>query len=269
MIRVEIDELLDGKPKDFADFLKQLSERGFKIKRGKHISISHEGFKKSIRLSSLDDGYTEADIRAALSSRIARKPQKTSLLIDIDAKLREGKSGGFARWAKVYNLKQMAQTVNYLRENGLTDYDDLLRRVNDANAKFDELSERIKSAETRMTEIAVLRKHIINYSKTREVYVAYRKAGYSKKFLAEHEGDILLHKAAKKYFDELGLKKLPTVKSLQAEFAELLSKKKAAYADFRTARDEKRELLIHKANVEQILGKSHSLDEKENEQEHR
>ena len=68
-----------------------------------------------------------------------------------------------------------------------------------------------------MTELATLRKHIINYAKPGEVYVAYRKAGYSKKFLAEHEGDILLHKAAKKAFDEMGIKKLPTVKSIQAK----------------------------------------------------
>lgn len=71
-----------------------------------------------------------------------------------------------------------------------------------------------------MAEIAVLRTHIINYSKTREVYVAYRKAEYSKNFLAEHEADILLHKTTKKAFDELGLKKIPTVKSLQAEYAQ-------------------------------------------------
>ena len=77
-----------------------------------------------------------------------------------------------------------------------------------------------------MAEIAVLRTHIINYAKTREVYAAYRKAGYSKKFLAEHEADILLHKAAKQAFDDLGIKKLPTVKSLQAEYAQLLEGKK-------------------------------------------
>ena len=60
----------------------------------------------------------------------------------------------------------------------------------------------------------------------RDVYVEYRKSGYSKKFLAEHEGEIILHKAAKKAFDELGLKKIPTVRSLQEEYAELLAQKK-------------------------------------------
>ena len=55
------------------------------------------------------------------------------------------------------------------------------------------------------------------------VYVAYRKAGYSKKFLSEHESDITLHKAAKQYFDAQGVKKLTTVKRLNAEYAALIA----------------------------------------------
>ena len=105
-----------------------------------------------------------------------------------------------------------------------------------------------------MAEIAVLRKHIINYSKTRDVYVAYRKAGYSKKFLAEHEADILLHKAAKRAFDELGVSKIPTVKSLQTEYARLMEEKKEAYGEYRKVRDEMKELLTVKANVDRLLG---------------
>ena len=123
----------------------------------------------------------------------------------------------------------------------------------------------MKSAEQRMAEIKVLQQHIINYAKTRNTYVAYRKAGYSKKYLAEHESDILLHKAAKKAFDELGVKKLPTVKSLQEEYAKLLAEKKAAYAEYRTARDEMRELLLHKQNVDRMLGKNEREEEKKKE----
>ena len=89
-----------------------------------------------------------------------------------------------------------------------------------------------------MAEIAVLKKRIIHYAKTRDVYTACRKAGYSKKFKVEHESDILLHQAAKKAFDGLGLKKLPTVKSIQAGYAALLAEKKTAYAAYREARGE-------------------------------
>ena len=82
---------------------------------------------------------------------------------------------------------------------------------------------------------------------------------------ADLEGDILLHKAAKKAFDELGVKKLPSVKSLQEEYARLLSEKKAAYAEYQRSRDEMRELLLHKQNVDRMLGKNKREEEKKKE----
>ena len=87
----------------------------------------------------------------------------------------------------------------------------------------------------------------------REVYVAYRKAGYSKKFREEHEEEILLHQAAKNAFDEMGVKKLPKVKELQTEYAKLLEEKKKTYAEYRHLHEEMRELLTAKANVDRVL----------------
>lgn len=183
------------------------------------------------------------------------KPEKRSgnLLVDIQAKLRAGKGAGYARWATLFNLKQMAQTVAYLQDHELLDYAVLSEKAAEASAHFNELSARIKAAETRMAEIAVLREHIVGYAKTRDTYVAYRKAGYSKKFLAEHESEITIHKTAENYFDGLGLKKLPTIKALNAEYAELLAEKKSVYADYRKARKEMKELLTAKANINRIL----------------
>lgn len=178
--------------------------------------------------------------------------------------IRVSMATGYARWAKVFNLKQMAQTMNYLTEHGLLEYAVLEEKAAAATTRHNELSAQIKAAETRMAEIAVLRTHIINYVKTREVYAAYRKAGYSKKFLAEHEADILLHKAAKQAFDDLGIKKLPTVKSLQAEYATLLEGKKKDYAEYRRSREEMRELLAAKANVDRLMGYG---EERQNDRE--
>ena len=179
---------------------------------------------------------------------------KASLLVDIDKKLHEGKGVGYAKWASTFNLKQMAATLSFLTENKMLAYSDLKKAADDSSEKFDELADEIKAAEQRMAEIAALRTHILNYIKTRDVYVAYRNAGYSKKFRADHESEILLHQVAKKAFDELGLKKLPTVKSLNAEYAELMARKKKAYAEYRDAREKMCELQIHKANVDMLLG---------------
>ena len=80
------------------------------------------------------------------------------------------------------------------------------------------------------------------------------KAGYSKKFRQEHEEEILLHQAAKNAFDDMGVKKLPKVKELQAEYARLLEEKKKTYAEYRRSREEMRELLAAKANVDRLMG---------------
>lgn len=176
------------------------------------------------------------------------------LISEIEAKLNSGKGYWYDQKMKVVRLKQMAKTFVYQEEHGFADFAALSNAAASAEERFNELKASIKTVETRMSEIQTLRTHIINYSKTREVYAGYRKAGYSKKYLAEHESDIILHKAAKKAFDDFGLKKLPTVKSLNEEFARLLTEKKAAYADYHKAQEQMRELLIHKANAAYLLG---------------
>ena len=85
------------------------------------------------------------------------------------------------------------------------------------------------------------------------MYVEYRKAGYSKRFRAEHEADILLHQAAKKYFDSLEITKLPPVKSLREEYAGLLEQKRKAYTEYKQVRAEMKELHIVRTNVEYLL----------------
>ncbi len=280
LLRGAIDDVLSKHPNGFNEFLRLLNEIGYiTARRGKNLTFRHENCKITIRMSSLGDGYSEEDIRAVIDGKSQHKPkkkrdqfakQKDSLLIDIQKKLDEGKGIGYVNWAKKFNIKQMAQTLMYLREHDLMDYDVLSEKAEEATQKFNRLSEEIKADEKRIAEIAVLKTHILNYSQTRNVYADYRKSGYSKKFLDEHEGEILLHKAAKKAFDETGMMKLPTVKSLQNEYATLLMKKKAAYAEYRIARENMKELLTHKSNLEKILNKEKiTNDEQKKKYEHR
>ncbi|MCD8379678.1 MAG: relaxase/mobilization nuclease domain-containing protein [Lachnospiraceae bacterium] len=279
LLRVAIDNALLEKPADWDALLKLLQEAGYEIKTGKNPSFRCEGWDRAVRLDTLGENYSKDVLLSVIKGekrhtprkkkQITQDPKKVNLLVDIQTKLREGKGAGYAKWARSFNLKQLAQTMNYLTDHGLLEYAVLAEKTSAATARYNELSGQIKAAEKRMAEIAVLRTHIINYSKTRDVYVVYRKAGYSKKFLAEHEADILLHKAAKKAFDELGLKKIPTVKSLQAEYAKLLEEKKKAYGEYRQSRDEMRELLTVKANVDRLLGTEEQEAEKEKEHDQR
>ena len=274
-LRLPIDAALAQKPGDFENFLRLIGDFGYEIKQGKNLAFRADGQKKFTRLRSLGDGYGEQDIRdiiegkrtlsSSRSKAAQREPQKVNLLVDIQAKLLTGKGPGYERWAKVFNLKQMAQTMNYLTENNLLEYAELEGKAAHATAYFNALSTQIKAAETRMAEIGNLKAHIINYSKTRGVYTAYRKSGYSKKFYAAHTDDILLHNAAKAAFDALPFKKIPTVKALQTEYETLLAEKKKAYSEYIIARKEMRALLTAKANVDRLLGPAPAMPERENE----
>lgn len=260
----DIDVALQENPKDFESLLKLLEEAGYTIKRGKIPSACKDGWQKFLRFRSLGEGYSVDELKLVIEGRQVHKPRKqrvydeqptegASLLIDIQAKLQEGKGAGYVRWAKSFNLKQAAQTLIYLQENKLLKYGDLEERTSDVVTRYRNIAAEIKASESRMVEIKVLQQHIINYSRTRSTYVAYRQAGYSQKFKQEHAADILLHQSAKKYFDELGIEKLPAVKSLQSEYAELLSRKKKIYPEYRKLRSEMKDLQTVKANVDKLL----------------
>ena len=255
LLRIAIDNALNKKPNNLDELLKLLQQSGYEINyRGKSITLKASDWKKSVRLNST--GYTIDDLISIISkveTKANKQPIKVNLLVDIQAKLQAGKGIGYERWAKVFNLKQMAQTINYLSENGLLEYTQLEEKSKNIKENYNVLSQKIKDIEKRMSEIKILKTNIINYSKTRDVYITYRKSGYSKKFLAENESDILLHKAAKKTFDEIGLKKLPTIKNLQSEYSALIDEKKKLYSEYRQTRDEMRQILTAKANIDRLI----------------
>ena len=271
----------DQRPLSAQEKVRDAIDAALAQRRGSSLSFLAPGQEKATRCrkKTLGDDYTPEAIqeriegRRVVSSSRSKAPakpaRKVDLLIDIQSKLQAGKGAGYAQWAKVFNLKQMAQTISFLEENGLLEYDALAARAAEGTARFNELSGTIKRTEGRMAEIAALQKQIVNYSKTRDVYAAYRKAGYSKKFLAAHETEILLHKAAKAAFDKLCLQKLPTYKTLQAEYAGLLAEKKKAYAEYAAAKKEMQAVLTAKANVDRLLGAPPERPEQEKEQAQR
>ena len=265
-----IDTILAEQPKDFEVFLQKLEQQGYEVKRGKHTAVKGKGQKRFIRFRTLGIGYGEDEIKAVLEGKVEHKPyqrkplqeQPFQLLVDIPQKMAAGKSIGYKKWATKFNLKEMSKTLLFLQEQKIRSAEELRERAAAATERYHAIGDSIKTAEARLTEIAVLKTHIINYAKTRPVYDAYRKLGYSKKLLEAHREEISLHKAAKAAFDEAGMKKLPKVKELDAEYAELLTKKKATYPDYRKARDEMQELVRAQKNVERFFAKEKDASEK-------
>ena len=257
VLRAAIDDALARKPETFDELLQLICESGYRVSAGKNITFYRDG-QRAIRLHTLGAGYSEAELRDVIAGKAAHNPrgkrEHARLLVDIEAKLAAGKGGGYAQWAKVFNVKQMAKTLLYLQEHGIKNREELSARADAASEKLTAVNERIKAIDTRIKEITELRGQIVAYAKTRKIFDEYKASRYSRKFFDAHESEIEQHRAAKRYFSEHCTGRLPKMKDLNAEFDKLAAERRASYAEYRAIRDEHRELLVHRHNVETFLG---------------
>ena len=270
-LRTAIDTALAKKPADFPAFLSLMEQAGYEVKQRRGaISFRAPGQERFTRLRSdtLGEGYSETDIRAALSGsrqRPGQPRQKINLAIDIQSRL-QGKGPGYERWAKVFNLKQMAAALAYLQDNGLTDYEQLEQKATAATEHFHKLSDQIKSTEAALHTNMELKAATVQYAKTRPVFEKYKASKYSKKFLAEHEADIELYRAACADFKAiLGGAKLPKMDTLKEEGRKLSEQKKKLYAEYRKTKADMQEVTTIKANIDYLLGYSEPGRKKEQE----
>lgn len=280
-IRAQLEQIMDAalaaKPKNFDAFLDLMKAAGIEVKRGKHLAFRIPNGKRFIRCDSLGADYSESAIMERISGKriVAKKekpptktePEAPQLLIDIQSKIRQAKSPGYERWARNFNLKEMAKTMAYLKEKGLMKYDDLTQAAEAASDKYYDLLDRIRKIENRLSEITTMQKWIGTYGKTRDIYMEYKSLPPRKreKFYNEHAAQITACIGAKNYFDSLGLKKLPSMKSLKQEYAVLLSEKRKLYPQMKEARAEMRELMTAQRNVETILGQEPRQSKKQHD----
>jgi hypothetical protein len=266
-VRDKLRELIDThlvQKKDFDSFITAMITAGCVVKRGKHLAFKLPDGKKFISCDSLGDDYTFDAIMERISGRriISAKAEtvmpvnnanKPNLLIDIQAKIREGKGGSYTQWARIFNIKEAAKTLLFLKENGIDSYDDLVKKSAAVSEDFNGRLKKIKEIDKRLDEISELQKQIGTYGKTKDAYAKYRASGWDENFYETHRADITLHKAAKKYFDGLGLKKLPTISSLKQEYATLLAEKKKLYSGYHELKDKRNALLTAKRNSDNML----------------
>ena len=160
----------------------------------------------------------------------------------------------------------------FMSEHKIESFDELVRRADESTAQTEALLESVKADEARLQEIAVLKTHIINYSKSREVYAKYKASGYSRAFYEEHRERLTLRRAAKNAFDDYMQahpkeKPLPRVKELSAEYAEVLTRKKKNYQTYRSMRKDNEEWQVAKSLVAAILQEALSHEEEQRRQQ--
>lgn len=279
-IRNAIDAALAQRPADFADFLRRMEEAGCEVVRGRGgvVSFRVPGQERAARLraSTLGDGYGPEDIQAVIDGKaptrsapkVRSQPasRRVNLVIDIQERMRSGKGPGYERWAKVYNLKQMAAALMYLKEHSLMDYDKLAVKTETATDRFHALAGEIQSTEAALSQTTELMNATVDYAKTRPVFDGYKTARYSKQYLAEHEAELATYRAARGAMKNiLNGGRLPKMDALKKSRQELSAKKKALYLEYRSAQKEMQELVTIKGNIDHLRGVTDGREKKEQE----
>ena len=239
---------------------------GLKHGRGSAISFLVPGQERATRLraSTLGDGYDPEDIKAVIVGErpipeqpvsVSAAPRRVNLIVDIQERLRSGKGAAYARWAKVYNLKQMAAALQFMQEQNITEYDQLSAKAEDAVSSFHALTEQLRRTEADLSATSELMGAVVRYAKTRPVFDGYKAAKYSRKYLAEHETELADYRATKATMGELlGGEKLPKMAELKEKRRQLAAQKKALYTEYRSAQEEMRQAVAVKANIDHLLG---------------
>ena len=253
--------------KDYDDFLRLMQEAGYEIKTGKYISFRAEGQDRFTRSKTIGENYTEERIKERIAGRTPRRSQRQttpkgiSLIGDIQERIRLIDSRGYEYKAKLTILKEAARTLNYLTENSLLQYADLEKKVEDVHSSYDRTGKELKGVEARLREVQPLIKNISNYQRLKPVYDAFQKAKDKPGFKAKHEAELVIFEAARSTLLAMqGDEKLPSLKTLQAEQAQLFEEQERLYAERNRLKKEAKQIETIKSNVDTFLSPSADHD---------
>ncbi|CAK7023929.1 MAG: hypothetical protein EUB_02252 [Eubacterium sp.] len=254
--------------KDWDEFLKLMQEAGYEIKPGKYISFRAEGQERFTRAKTIGENYTEDRLKERIAGRNPRKRQMQterkgiSLIIDIQNSIKAQESKGYEYWAKLHNLQEAARTLNYLTENNLLQYADLVAKVDDVHGSYERTGTELKKVEARLREVQPLIKNISNYQRLKPVYDAYQKTKNKATFRSQHEAELTIFEAARSTLLAIqGDGKLPSLKSLQAEQRTLLEEQQRLYDERARLRREAKLIDTIKANVDDYLRPSNEQEQ--------
>lgn len=257
-LKISIDAAI-SQAKDFDDFLRLMQAQGYEIKQGKFISFRAPRQERFTRCKTLGEDYTEEAITRRIKGLIVDKGPKqqpakaVSLRIDLENSIKAQQNAGYARWAKLHNLKQAARTLNFLTEQGIDDYAGLESKVAEISTANGEAAAALKTVERRMGELAVTIKNLSAYKQLRPVALEYKKAKNKAAFRREHESQLILYEAAAKALKDAEVTKLPDPSELKAAYKKLDEEKERLYQKYSEVKKELADYGIIKQNVDSIL----------------
>ena len=199
------------------------------------------------------------------------KPQAPTLVGLLSAYYTARNAGAWSNKAKVSNLKDFAEAINYLTEKGISTLEDLEAHLADHGDRTEAVNAAMKAMSARKKELEDLLHYADLYRETKPIYDEWKGIkwkGKREKFEAEHERDLktfhMTRRKLEKHLSPAG--KIP-IQAWRQELASLQRKYQAEYERYKPMREDLRKLQRVKNCVDTVLRQHEQTQTKRREVE--
>ena len=256
-LQFDIDRLIK-QSKDWDEFLSKMTAQGYEIKQGKHIAFRHKDKERFTRAKTIGEDYTEEKIKERIlestNTRSTKPKSRVKKIIDVESNPKVKESKGYEFWAKKHNLKVMADSVLFLREQGIKSVAQLDVLIQERANKRQELQEKIKLIDDKSDQLATVMEHAHTIKQFKEIYKYHKDNPNDKQFENEYSREIALYKVAATDLLET-YKKLPDTKELLNELDSIQEKKNTLMKEYSESKTNMDDLFVIRKNFEQYMGK--------------
>lgn len=256
-LQFDIDRMIK-QSKDWDDFLKKMADLGYQIKCGKHIAFKPKDKLRFTRSKTIGEDYTEEILKERLAGRASIKThtvkKRIGNVIDMNTNMKVKENKGYEYWATKHNLNTMAESVIFLREQGIKSVKQLDEYIQKTADERQNLQDQIKDVEKEMQELSATMEQIHTVKKYRSYYREYKANPSDKAFFEEHKAEITryemtLAKLKKSY------SKLPDSKDILDKLDKLQEKKNTLMQEYSSSKSTMDELYKIQKNYGIYMGK--------------
>ena len=256
-LQFDIDRLIK-QSKDWDEFIKKMSELGYEIKYGKHIAFKQKDKARFTRSKTIGEDYTEERLKERIAEKASIKTpavkKRIGNVIDMNTNMKVKESKGYEYWATKHNLNTMAESVIFLREQGIKSVKQLDEYIQKTADERQNLQDQIKDIEKGMQELSATMEQVNTVKKYRAYYKEYKANSSDKSFFEEYKAQITLYENALSELKK-SYSMLPDSKDILSKLDKLQEKKNTLMQEYSSSKSIMNELYKIRKNYGIYMGK--------------
>ena len=256
-LQFDIDRMIK-QSKDWDDFLKTMADLGYEIKYGKHIAFKPKDKPRFTRSKTIGEDYTEERLKERIAEVSSIKTpsvkKRIGNVIDMNTNVKVKESKGYEYWATKHNLNTMAESVIFLREQGIKSVKQLDEYIQKAADERQNLQDKIKVIDKEMLLLSATMEQVNTVKKYRAYYKEYKANSSDKSFFEEYKAQITLYENALSELKK-SYSMLPDSKDILSKLDKLQEKKNTLMQEYSSSKSIMNELYKIRKNYGIYMGK--------------